>query len=161
MFLFFHFLTSQAYSYAEEVFWAPIISSLKRVSQRQKNRALITFFKLMHSGIFKIFLIKMTIWIQRATQYYVPTDGWQLPHSLISPFLFTCSYYEFLYSFLINKWKHMTKLFKLNSWLIFAVYSILLEDILMVFLPLAEFVVETCFCFKKETWQSRHFKLIT
>ena len=63
MFLFFHFLTylSQAYSYAEEVFWAPIISSLKRVSQRQKNRALNTFFKLMHSGIFKVFLIKMTI----------------------------------------------------------------------------------------------------
>jgi len=55
----------------------------------------------------------------------------------------------------------MTKLFKLNSWFIFAVYSILLEDILMVFLPLEEFVVETCFCFEKETWQSRHFKLIT
>lgn len=55
----------------------------------------------------------------------------------------------------------MTKLLKLDSRLIFAVYPILLEDILMAFLPLAEFMVENFFCFEKETWQGRPFKLIT
>ena len=56
--LFFDFYTylSQVYSHAEEVFGAPVISSLKRVSQRKKNRALIIFLKLMHSGNLKFFL---------------------------------------------------------------------------------------------------------
>lgn len=52
----------------------------------------------------------------------------------------------------------MTKLFKLNSWLICALYYILLAR---SFFPLAEFMAENCFSFKKETWQSRNFKLIT
>lgn len=103
-----------------------------------KEKNLCLFFHLKYCWFS---WLKMQISIH--SQFHqVPLIGCHVPSSLTSlfPFMYIC--HETPLVFPAYQWKCMSKLFKLNSRLSVLYISFCWQDILTVFLLLAEFIVE-------------------